>query len=452
MRFISKAKTRHHAASGWLWAGILVLLLTACGGAGLPGDDVAPLRHVYVATVDVDAGADRASVAASHGGDVITWLPEAGFAVLGFYETPTGMKLLETTDLNQDVVGVPDEMVDEEAEAAGVSAWAGGISAWAGGVSAWAGGVSAWAGGTGNPFPGNDQPWSQIGLVQAQQLAPQLGSGVLVAVIDTGVDLEHPGLTGRLSHPSTWLDLVDHDTFPHEGYEPVLKNGQWVMERTGSGSYFGHGTAAAGIILQAAPKATILPIRVLNSTGRGDVSAIVQGIQHAIAQGAQVINLSLGTRTNVRAIQLMVEYANSLGIVVVASSGNSGNLSVTFPAAAAPSVTYNNVIGVGSVDGDDRKSSFSTFGPNLEMLAPGSGIATLFPGETIASVNGTSFAAPWVSGVAALARGAGIAAPAQTIVDTSDSVDAVNPTMVGWLGTGRLDAHAAIAQLLGLPH
>jgi thermitase len=448
MRSFLKAMTRPHASSGWLWAGIVALLLTACGGPGLPDGDVAPQRHVYIATVDIEADADRASVAARTGGDVLTWLPEAGFAVLGFHATPNGIALLSTTDLNQDVVGVPDEVVDEEAEAAGVSAWAGGVSAWAGGVSAWAGGVSAWAGGTANPFPGNDQPWAQIGLGQAQELAGELGRGVLVAVIDTGIDLQHSGFTGRLAPAHTWLDLVDGDAYPHEGYESVLRNGAWVLEPTGTGDYFGHGTAAAGIVLQAAPLATILPIRVLNSQGRGDASSIVKAIDHAVAQGARVINLSLGTKNSVRAIQAMVDYAHGLGVVVVASSGNSGNTRVTYPAVTAAQGAYVHAIGVGSVDADDRKSSFSTYGADLEMLAPGSGIATLFPGDATALVHGTSFAAPWVSGVAALAIAEGVVAPAQPIVDASANVDGVNPEFAGLLGKGRLDAFAAVAQLL----
>ena len=229
----------------------------------------------------------------------------------------------------------------------------------------------------------------------------------------------------------------------------MLRNGSWVLESTGTGDYFGHGTAAAGIILQAAPHATILPIRVLTARGRGDASGVVKAIEHAINQGAQVINLSLGTKKSVRSIQRMVDYANSLGVIVVASSGNSGNLSVTHPAATAGQSAYVHAIGVGSVDADDRKSSFSTYGTNLEMVAPGSGIATLFPGEATARVNGTSFAAPWVSGVAALALGEGVVAPAQSIVDASVGIDAVNPELAGLLGKGRLDAHAAIAQLLG---
>jgi thermitase len=447
-----KRLTLPRAASGWLWAGILVLLLAACGTVEVPSDDVGPQRHVYIATVDISTADAPEAIAAAYGGDVVTWLPQAGFAVLGFHATPDGIRPLSTTetDLNQDVVGVPDEVIDdEEAEAAGVNAWAGGVNAWAGGVNAWAGGVNAWAGGVDNPFPGNAHAWAQIGLGQAQELATQLGQGVLVAVIDTGVDLNHSGFAGRLSPASTWLDLVDDDTYPHEGYEPVLRNGQWVLEPTGTGAYFGHGTAAAGIVLQAAPLATILPIRVLDSRGRGDASNIVKAIDHAVAQGAQVINLSLGTKNSVRAIQAMVDYAHGLGVIVVASSGNSGNTRVTYPAVTAAQSAYVHAIGVGSVDADDQRSSFSTYGTDLEMLAPGSGIATLFPGEATAYVNGTSFAAPWVSGVAALALGAGSVAPAQPIVDASTDIDAVNPAFAGLLGKGRLDAHAAIAQLLG---
>ena len=110
-------------------------------------------------------------------------------------------------------------------------------------------------------------------------LAPNLGEGVKVAVIDTGIDLDHPGFAGRLAPAGEWRDYVDGDDFP--------------MDEPG-GAGFGHGTAVAGIIVQVAPNATILPIRVLAPDGRGDVDDVVTAIDHAITVGAQVINLSLG--------------------------------------------------------------------------------------------------------------------------------------------------------------
>ena len=437
-------------ASGWLWGGLLALVLAACGGleqapvanGGTPGSD-----HAYIANVSIDADADRASVEAAYGGQVVVWRPEAGFAVLGLDEANGAVSRLNTLTSNRSVFAIAPAVTAAEpsgASRSGVSAWAGGVSAWAGGVSAWAGGVSAWSDGVdgwadgSNPFPGNDAMWAQINLSQAQGLATNLGHGVVVAVIDTGIDLYHGGLVGRLTDSSAWLDTIDGNAYPHESADVMAM-----------GPYFGHGTAAAGIILQAAPLATIMPIRVLSAEGFGNATDVAIAIDHAITHGAHVINLSLGTAQPVSAITQMIEYAQKLGIIMVASSGNNGTTAVTYPAATAVQAGFPLAIGVGSVDGADQKSWFSTYGSGLEMLAPGESVGTLFPDGGIAYANGTSFAAPWVSGVAALALGQG-ADPqrAPSLVSSSLFIDGLNPGYTGMLGAGRLDGFAAVSAML----
>ena len=448
MRTIQRLVRAPRAASGWLWAGILVLLLAACSTAEAPITPSTEPAHAYIASVTISATDTRDAIEASYGADVVVWRPEAGFAILGLNDTSGGVSRLANVDGNRNVFEIaPSVAPRDEAgvSTSGVSAWAGGVSAWAGGVSAWAGGVGTWADGVdgwadggSNPFPGNEAMWAQIRLSQAQDVATTLGDGIVVAVIDTGVDLYHAGLSGRLTPSSTWLDLVDGTTDPHESADVMAM-----------GPYFGHGTAAAGIILQAAPKATIMPIRVLSAEGFGNATDVAIAIDHAVQHGADVINLSLGTAEPVSAITTMVSYAQSKGVILVASSGNNGTTAVTYPAATAVQSDFPLAIGVGSVDSDDQKSWFSTFGPALEMLAPGESVGTLFPDGGIAYANGTSFAAPWVSGVAALALGQG-ADPlhAPSLVASSLGIDDLNPDYAGMLGLGRLDSLAAVNAML----
>ena len=464
------------AASGWLWAGILVLLVAACGTleAQPPGTEPVPAgaAHAFIATVDIADTDTRESIAAAYGGDVIVWRPEANFAILGLPDPDDAVGTLgRPTDRpgahprlpmpanasrNEGAFSVPRF---DDAAALGVNAWAGGVNAWAGGVHAWAGGVNAWAGGVSNPFPGNEGAWTRMQLGEAQDATINRGAGIVIAIIDTGLDLNHVGFTGRLAPSSGWLDLVDGDKNPHEGYvEACIRwRGKTCHEtglvRTGDGPVFGHGTAVAGIALQAAPGATILPIRVLNSWGYGSATHVAQAIDHAIKQGAKVINLSLGTFEQVPAIDQMVAFAGQNGVRVVAASGNTGDLDVWYPARTAAGSDFPHAISVGSTDIADAKSWFSTFGSGLvEMVAFGEGVATLYPGDMMAYGYGTSFSAPWVAGTVALmlgdANGIRAANAAPTVVSTSDAIPDYHFEL-GLLGNGRLNALKAVNAALG---
>jgi len=470
-----KKLTLPRAASGWLWAGILVLLLAACGTleAQPPGTEPVPASadHAFIATVAITDADTPEAIAAAYGGDIVVWRPEASFAILGLPDPDDAIGTLgRPTDgpgarpklpmpanatPNQDAFSVPRF---DDASALGVNAWAGGVSAWAGGVSAWAGGVNAWAGGVDNPFPGNEGAWTQMQLGEAQDATANRGQGIVIAVIDTGIDLNHVAFTHRLAPSSTWLDLVDGDMNPHEGYVTgcILVRGRTChktgLVKTGDGPFFGHGTAVAGVALQAALNATILPIRVLNSWGYGSATHVAQAIDHAIKQGATVINLSLGTFEQVPAIDQMIAFAGQNGVRVVAASGNTGDLNVWYPARTAAGPDFPHAISVGSVGSADAKSWFSTFGAGLvEMVAFGEGVATLYPGDMMAYGYGTSFSAPWVAGTVALmlgdATGARAANAAPTVVDTSDAI-ADYHYQNGLLGNGRLNALTAVRHAL----
>jgi subtilisin family serine protease len=149
----------------------------------------------------------------------------------------------------------------------------------------------------------------QVWLPQAHAIARKFGEGVKVAVVDTGIDTAHPGFAGRLAPSSEWRDFIENDNNP--------------MEPTG-GSAYGHGTAVAGLILQVAPKATILPIRVLNSNGQGNLDHVILAINHAVNVGARVINLSLGAFEWYQPLVDAINFAGSRGVWVVASAGNQG--------------------------------------------------------------------------------------------------------------------------------
>ncbi len=280
----------------------------------------------------------------------------------------------------------------------------------------------------------------QIRLSQAQTLAPRLGQGVKMAVIDTGLD--HPAFAGRLAPTAEWYDFVGGDATPSEA--GVL----------GTDRGYGHGTAVAGVILQVAPKVTILPIRVLKRDGSGDVTDVASAIAWVVAKGADVINLSLGTTTNVAALQTMVDYATSQGVYVISSAGNTGAGNLTFPAANAnvgTGASKNLAIGVGSVNASDLKSSFSNYGDRLELVAPGEAIQTLAPNGGVTSWSGTSFATPIVSGALALGLGQPLLATtrqAEHIDATATNISVKNPGYL--LGFGRLNVEAYGRKALGL--
>jgi thermitase len=352
-----------------------------------------------VATVTISSADTEASLEAQYGGKVILFRPEAGLAMLGFHDQP-GQLIALTTTTNQNTFGTPEvTAAGSGAWGGGSGAWGGGKGAWGGGWNAWGGGWKAWGGGTSSTtalpsLPSeNRAKWRDIKLPQAQALSKNFGAGIKVAVIDTGLDLNHPMFSGHLAPSAEWKDFVDGDVTPQEV----------------SGSSYGHGTAVAGIILQAAPRATILPIRVLKPDGVGDTDNIAAAIDWAIQKGVKVINLSLGTNVQATALQSWVGYALSQGIYVVASSGNSGDGNVTFPAGDATTMTYYGVnyskylISVGSVNSSWARSSFSTYGSSLKLMAPGEQVFTAFPDNQTGHATGTSFAAPQVAGVLAMA-------------------------------------------------
>jgi subtilisin family serine protease len=274
-----------------------------------------------------------------------------------------------------------------------------------------------------------------------EALAITGGAGTRIAILDTGIDAGHPGWAGTrivigkdfsVRPPGPRADeTADNDDFDHDGQPHEA---------------FGHGTHVAGIAHLVAPQSTLIPIRVLNDDGWGTTVGLANGILNAIALQADVINMSLGLTRDAPMVRHAVEHALSLGIGVVASAGNNATREDQYPAS------YPGVSSVTAVDEDDRLAPFAGRGPNVDVSAPGVRVVSLFargPGRGLyASGNGTSMAAPFLAGAAALFRSTqpdlyGLYA-AEVVVGSSTPIDDLNPTVVGQIGQGRVDLRSAL--------
>jgi hypothetical protein len=369
----------------------IFLALTACNTNSSPISEQSEFSHL--ATVTISTKDTQAEIEKMYDGKVLAFRPEAKFAILGFTVSQAQLSTLAVSPNIK--VRAPSTSFKKSTSVWGTggSAWGGGASAWGGGWSAWGGGWSAWGGGSSSvpTLPGENRLlWANMRLPQAQAIANNYGQTIRVAVIDTGLDLSHPMFSGHLMSTTTWLDYVDADTTPQEV----------------AGTFYGHGTGVGGLILQVAPKATLLPLRVLGPDGTGSIANVIAAINAAIAAKVDIINLSLMTDTDIPELKLIIETAAQAGIYVVMAAGNDALNSVYYPAAYATTSIYKSMLlSVGSVSASDILSTFSNYGTGLEFLAPGEQVFSSYPDSRIAYFTGTSFAAPIVSGAVALAKG-----------------------------------------------
>jgi len=207
----------------------------------------------------------------------------------------------------------------------------------------------------------------------------------LLAIVDTGIDYNHPDLAGRVD----------------KGYD-FINNDEDAMDDQG------HGTHCAGIaaasandgvgIAGLAPNVSLLAVKVLSASGGGSYESVASGITYAADRGAHVISMSLGGGASSQAIQDAVNYAISKGALVVAAMGNNGRESKSYPAAC------DGVMAIGATDINDAKASFSQYGSWISVGAPGHNILSTIPGNKYAVYSGTSMATPYAAGLAALVK------------------------------------------------
>lgn len=275
------------------------------------------------------------------------------------------------------------------------------------------------------------------------------GTGVRVAVIDTGIDYTHPDLAANYAGG---FDFVNNDGDPMDDH--------------------GHGTHVAGTIAAAlnnptgnpaeeegvvgvAPNAQILAYKVCRGDGTCDDFAIEQAIARAVTDGAKVINMSLGAAQVSGTLNDAVQDAWNAGLVIVAGAGNDGTTARFYPAA------FDNVISVGAFDEDDRRASFSNYGDWVDISAPGNVILSTYPLAACALSNtpgdtgcynwlsGTSMATPHVSGAAALVWSRSDVTTNSQVVDIllnsadPQGVDAVR--LDSWTIHGGLNIHNALS-------
>lgn len=356
-------------------------------------------KQEYLLTLNLTASDTQETVLQRYGGTVLSFDSQAGFAILKTDRLPVGNEAvkhlepnmtLETTDarisLNQP--NITTQGASTGTASVGMSGW----STWSSGWSTWSSGWSTWS--SGQTLPSIQAQTSNVYMSsrvpQAHAIAHKFASGVIVAVLDTGIDVSHPGFAGRLIEPTKRWNFVDNNNDVNE---------------VNNGKGYGHGTAVAGVILQVAPKATIMPLKVLDSNGKGDLDDVIAAIDYAVNNGARVINISLGSKEYSEALKTVINNAISKNVYVVASVGNDAKKNSNYPAAMSYSFGTGKLIGVGSINDNDKVSSFSNSGDDVYMYAPGENVPTYAPNSRTANATGTSFATPLVAGAMALVYG-----------------------------------------------
>ncbi|APX01141.1 S8 family peptidase [Arthrobacter sp. QXT-31] len=268
------------------------------------------------------------------------------------------------------------------------------------------------------------------------------GGGIKVAVLDTGVASDNDDIAAK-----------------------VVLSANFSTAATGEDNY-GHGTHVAGIVAATrdtegvtgvCPDCSILDGKVLNDDGSGSTSSIVNGINWAVENGAQVINMSLGQRVSSRALEAAVNNAWKSGVVIVAAAGNAGTQAPIYPGA------YTNVLSVAATDNNDAKASFSTYGKWVDVAAPGVNVYSTFPkhpfvlgkqngrsmGYDIAS--GTSMASPVVAGIAALVWSTPAGTDNKSVrLKVESTADPILGTGSSW-AKGRVNACRAVVGVCDQP-
>ncbi|MDQ0482478.1 S8 family peptidase [Guptibacillus hwajinpoensis] len=230
-------------------------------------------------------------------------------------------------------------------------------------------------------------PWgvNKIKADKVHEVLDKRGDGVKIAVLDTGIDIDHED-----------LNVYGGTTVLEEGFSYDDDNG--------------HGTHVAGIIsaldneigvVGVAPNSQLYAVKVLDRFANGSYSNIIEGINWAVDNGMDIVTMSLGGETPSKSLKKAMKYAEKKGLILIASAGNNGDVggkdgSITFPAK------FKEVISVGASDIDNSLSPYSSTGKELDFVAPGVDILSTFNNGSYIEYSGTSMAAPHVTGTIAL--------------------------------------------------
>lgn len=298
-----------------------------------------------------------------------------------------------------------------------------------------------------------NQPAAQIVRVSDAHNSFGVTGGGIVADIDTGVDPAHPALAGVLlsgydftrNQPGA-SELLDWPYSPPSSCpncQPAIVNQSTaaVLDQSTAAvldgtpyAAFGHGTMVVGVIHLVAPTSSILPLKAFRSDGTGYLSDILRAFYYAVQNQSNIINMSFDFTAASQEMVTAINYANEHNVICVASVGNDGQSVATYPASLT------GVMGVASTSDIDTRSTFSNYGSEVWVAAPGEYIVTTYPFGTYSAGSGTSFSAPFVSGGSALLLSLNPSITPTSAAQAAAHAKQLSPD----LGNGRLDLYLAL--------
>jgi len=295
--------------------------------------------------------------------------------------------------------------------------------------------------GSGPSQPAEVTPWGISRVDAPDAWGTTTGTGIRIAIVDTGIK-------------------ADHEDFKNAGgTSRVILGPTYITGTKTSKDDNGHGTHCAGIagasdnsigVVGVAPTCTLIAVKVLNKNGSGWMSDIILGIDWA-ADNADVISISLGTTSDIQAVEDAVDAAVAQNVVVVCAGGNEGDIGSPplYPGA------YGNSIAVAATDSSDGVPFWSTKGSYIDIAGPGVSIFSTWKDGNYATLSGTSMATPHVSGAAALLRASGlstVAAVRAALLSTADDVNSASlPGVDNAIGSGLLDVQQAVTGVQSAP-
>ncbi len=364
-----------------------VAVPVAGAAAGAAPDETDPIRTEFIVWLDDDLGDEGSDVGGDDNVletatvDIEQIAEQHGVVVLDTLVASQGIFLLgSTADLDE---GAIKKLFDKDERIKYAEPNYEGGSADGNRFHAWP---------MGTPLPSDHVDESTLlGLDLTAVHDRATGAGVAVAILDTGIDVDHELLRDRVT---TGWDYIDDDANADDEAAGLDRDHDGLVDEA-----WGHGTHIAGIIAQIAPDAQLLSYRVLDSEGSGRVFAVAAAVFDAVDRGADVINLSFGLdhRSRSKMLKDAMKYAKKAGVTVVAAAGNEADAHEQFPAAEK------DVISVTAMDSSSNAlATFANHGDWVDVAAPGVAVMSTLPNGQVGTWSGSSMAAPFVTAQAAL--------------------------------------------------